>query len=406
MSSKPSPLHTINAMRVLAEYWVVRHHCLVKRRSEKLDMGPIGDDIMSFFFVMSGFVVMYRHEKTDFSRWESKREFLVSKVSLIYPVFLLNLLFKLPSTIIDLVTTKCWIYYFCPIAQIGMLDGWVGCGASFSMHGTAWYLSCIMWLWLVFPFIKDIVVDRVFGQQWVWCKMLAINITWALLFLSLWAYDLQTLAGVPVLRLGEFLLGCGAALALHHESLKCLAGNRFWAPFVCVLTLYILEKTDHGLSWVCLREHLQHEECTLWHAGQTQFSGIKPPCITLAEKIPNKYALVFAATLYGLGRAELAEDDTVWFLSILQADIFKVLGSFSLMLYLSHTSMSCVVKWLAPNVFGWRVVELHDDILLFWIYVLSYLLHQAFTRLLTAYARRQDQSLPCEEAEFMVVGDS
>ncbi len=67
MSSKPRPLHTINAMRVLAEYWVVRHHCLVKRRPAKLDMGPIGDDIMSFFFVMSGFVVMYRHEKTDFS---------------------------------------------------------------------------------------------------------------------------------------------------------------------------------------------------------------------------------------------------------------------------------------------------------------------------------------------------
>ncbi len=79
MSSKPRPLHTINAMLVLAEYWVVRYHCLVKRGPEKPNMGPIGDDIMGFsnFFVMSGFVVMYRHEKTDFSSWESKREFLV-----------------------------------------------------------------------------------------------------------------------------------------------------------------------------------------------------------------------------------------------------------------------------------------------------------------------------------------
>ena len=122
MSSKPSPLHTINAMRVLAEYWVVRHHCLVYRGPDRPSMGPIGDDIMSFFFVLSGFVVMYRHEKTDFSGWESKREFLVSRVSLIYPVFLLNLLFKVPSTIIDLVATKCWVNYFCPIAQLGMLD--------------------------------------------------------------------------------------------------------------------------------------------------------------------------------------------------------------------------------------------------------------------------------------------
>ncbi len=86
-------------------------------------------------------------------------------------------------------------------------------------------------------------------------------------------------------------------------------------------------------------------------------------------------------------------------MSVLQADIFKELGSFSLTVYLLHTS-------IAPNLFGWPVVELHDDIMLFWIYLLSYLLHQILTRLLTAYARRQDQSLPCKEAHLMVVADS
>jgi peptidoglycan/LPS O-acetylase OafA/YrhL len=408
MSGKPRTLHTINAMRVLAEFWVVRHHCLVHRGPDRPSMGPIGDDIMSFFFVMSGFVVMYRHEKTDFSSWESKRDFLVSRVKLVYPVFLLNILFKVPSLIVRLLYDDkyryCWVHFLCPVLQLGMLDGWAGCGWLFPLDGTAWYMSCIMWLWYAFPFVKDFITDRVFGQNCLWRKMLAINLVWALMFMLLWAYDLQTLAGVPFLRLGEFLLGCGAAIALKHTS-PCLAGNWFWGPFILVLVLYVLEKTHHGITSLCLRELLQHEECTLWHAGQTQFSGIEPPCITFAEKIPNKYALVFAATLHGLGSSELADDRSIWFLSILQADIFKVLGSFSLMLYLSHISMSCVVKWIASNVFGWRVVELHDDILLFWIYVLSYLLHQAFTRLLTAYARRREQPLPCEEAQLMVVGD-
>jgi hypothetical protein len=31
----------------------------------------------------------------------------------------------------------------------------------------------------------------------------------------LWGFDFQTLAGVPILRCWEFLIGCGAALALH-----------------------------------------------------------------------------------------------------------------------------------------------------------------------------------------------
>jgi peptidoglycan/LPS O-acetylase OafA/YrhL len=382
--SKPRTLHSVNAMRVLAEYWVVRHHCLEARGPAKFEVGPVGDDIMGFFFVMSGFVVMYRHEKTDFTSWESKRDFLVSRARQVYPVFLLNLGFKIPSQIFLLFGDKhCWVDCLCPILQVFMLDGWAGCGWFFPLSGIAWFMSCIMWLWLAFPFVKDSIVDRLFGQQCPWRKMLAINLVWALLFVFLWGFDLQTLAGVPILRCGEFLIGCGAALALHRDSPKCLAGNRFWLPFFCVLLVYLLEKTDHGLAWVCLRERLQHESCTLWQSGQPQFSGIEPPCITLAEKIPNKSALIFAATLYGLGRAELADDGTVWFVGVLQADVFKVLGSFSLMLYLSHTSMSCVVKWIAPHVFGWPVAELHDDIMLFWIYVLSYLLHLAFVRAMT-----------------------
>ena len=144
MSSKPRPLHSINAMRVLSEYWVVRHHCLEMRTPPRLEMGPIGDDIICFFFVMSGFVVMYMHEKTDFSGWHSKRDFIVSKVKLIYPVFLLNILFEIPSRI--LANKSCWVYYLCPALQLIMLDGWAGCGSLFPLHGTAWFLSCIIWL--------------------------------------------------------------------------------------------------------------------------------------------------------------------------------------------------------------------------------------------------------------------
>jgi hypothetical protein len=167
-----------------------------------------------------------------------------------------------------------------------------------------------------------------------------------------------------------------------------------------VLLVYLLEKTDHGLAWVCLRERLQHESCTLWQSGQPQFSGIEPPCITLAEKIPNKSALIFAATLYGLGRAELADDRSVWFLGVLQADVFKVLGSFSLMLYLVHAIIAAVVKWLVHVLLGWNAASLHDDILLFWIYVLSYLLHHAFVRVLTF--KRDRVVSTCEESPLIV----
>ena len=406
MSCKPRTLHSINAMRVLAEFWVIRFHCLLDRQPKEPSMGPIGDDIMSFFFVLSGFVVMYAHEKTDFSRMAAKREFVVSRLKRIYPVFVLNMLFALPFQIFVMFPQMdyCWAKGLCSALQLFMLDGWAGCGGYFTLLGIAWYLSCVIWLWLAFPFIKDSIVQS--ASTCLWWKMLFIYIAWCLMFTLLLDYDAQTLAGVPILRLGEFLLGCGAALALHGETVWWLAGNRFWLPFTALLVLYVLENTHHGFSSVCLHERLQHMDCSLWRVGQAQFTGIIPPCVTIAEKIPNKYSFVFAATLYGLGRAELAQDSSIWFLHVLQADIFKALGSFSFTLYLSHTNMAAVVKWSVVALFGWSVEEMHDDIMLFWIYVLSFLLHRALVALVDPLCARREQSQPYTNQFALMVEES
>lgn len=398
----PVSLHSINAMRVLAEFWVIRFHCLDYRGPpSRNNMGPVGEDIMCFFFVLSGFVLMYRHEKTEFTSWESKRDFVLSRVKRVYPPFLLNYLFSLPfQVMIRLPAVEyCWAKYLCSALQLVMLDGWAGCGAAFTVLCVAWYLSCIIWLWLVFPFFKDFIVDYVYAGQRIWLKMGLISLLWSALMLALRGYDVQTLAGVPVLRLGEFLVGCGAALAMQHETPACLAGNLFWFPFICTIMIYILQETPHGQSWVCLREHIQHEECTLWHPVQKQFDGIEPPCITWAEKIPNKYAFIFAATLHGLARAELKGDKTVWFLGILRAQFFRAVGSFSLILYLSHMNMAAAIRWIFSTVLRWNPAEVHDDILLFWIYITCYLLNLAMTRLLVPLKN----SPAAEETGFLIV---
>jgi hypothetical protein len=377
---KPQTLHMLNAMRVFAEYWVVRFHCLPNHHYadefNRNRMGPIGDDIMGFFFVLSGFSAMYTYEYADLTGTRAKWNFIQGKLKRIYPIFLLTYLCALHHHIVtwSQETEFCWVVPLCSVLQLFMLDGWAGCGYQFTVVGLAWYLSCVLWLWLAFPFFKGFLQEKFFGQSNIWIKMFLIYIAWIALFFSLWNFDIQTLAGVPALRLGEFLLGCGSACALRVETPRILTKNRFWIPFVMIIIIYNWEGTNHGLDFICLRELIQHSDCTLWHSGQKQYQ-VYPPCITIAEKILNKFSLIHAVVIHGIAKAELADETSCWFMKVLQADLFKFLNTFSITLYLSHINMSCVIKWLGQTLMNWNPDEWRDDILLILVYSLCFALH-------------------------------
>jgi hypothetical protein len=162
--------------------------------------------------------------------------------------------------------------------------------------------------------------------------------------------------------------------------------------FAAIIVIYNLQETRHGLNWLCLNERIQHEKCTLWSVGQTKFEGVEPPCVTVAEKVLSKYSLIYAGVLHGLARAELNGDNSVWFMGVLQADLFKTLGAFSLTLYLSHVNMGAAIRWLAEAVLGWGPAAVHADILLLWIYLASYWLHHAVISVEHTLVRPRPQS--------------
>jgi hypothetical protein len=136
-----------------------------------------------------------------------------------------------------------------------------------------------------------------------------------------WAFDIYTITGLPFLRIGEFLIGCGTAVALRLEEPWWLENGRYWIPFTGVIAFYCFQRTDHGLGFLCLHEDAWNTgSCSVWHAGQAWVEN-KPPCITVLEKILNKYALVWAALIYGVARAEL-KGEQGWIACFLQAEVF------------------------------------------------------------------------------------
>ncbi len=86
--------HAGNEIRLIAEYFVVRHHIspshLQKGGYDEQARGPIGVNITRFFFVLSGFALEFSFELEDFSTWQAKKEFAImkSRISQLYPIFL------------------------------------------------------------------------------------------------------------------------------------------------------------------------------------------------------------------------------------------------------------------------------------------------------------------------------
>jgi peptidoglycan/LPS O-acetylase OafA/YrhL len=395
---RPQQLHTINAIRVIAEYLVIRIHVLNPHPG---DPPPhIGNDIMGFFFVLSGFVVMYSNHKIDFPTWKAKREFILPKLTRIYPIYLINWVFSVPYVLFVTIPNMnyCWAFNICLVLQFGMLDCWAGCSGRFTSNGMTWFLSCLVWLWLAFPFIKGGLV-KLF-QHNIWIKLAAINVIWGMAFYLLWEYDIYTLCSLPVLRLGEFIIGCGAACALRsEEGLALHSKGRHWIIVISIVTVFLIQGTPHTMDFLCLNEESQHLECTLWHAGQTRVQH-KPPCLTVMDKIQNKYALLWAVFIHGVAKTELRnEGNPGWASRVLRADLFQCISRVSLTIYVSHVNLGAAVRWVGEKLLQWDQGKWRDDTLLLAIYLACYGLHQLMVKIMAWRSQKPYSAVPSEPQE-------
>jgi hypothetical protein len=107
-----------------------------------------------------------------------------------------------------------------------------------------------------------------------------------------------------------------------------------------------------------------------------------PPCIPVTDKIPNKYALIWASVIHGVARTELRNADASgWVSRLLNADLFKRISSVSITLYLSHANASAAIRWIGDVLLQWDQAKWRDDTLLISVYLACYGLHYAMVNL-------------------------
>jgi peptidoglycan/LPS O-acetylase OafA/YrhL len=258
-------LHSLNALRALAELWVVHTH-LAAAPTPALKV--FGSDLMSAFFVLSGFVGMHACREVEFAgSWEAKSRFWWRQAARVYPLYIVFWVWDMLGAFVRL-GSGC--LQPCYVAQLAMMNVWMGCGINILVL-PSWFLATLMWVWLAFPVLHPAMRWAFSTHPWakIGCIYLAsLACTSCLIELH---YDETILWTLPPLRALEFVIGCAASTTIErrvHWAWAVLSGACITACVVLSNYLTVDEAPLHslyvsklsvawavGIQWFAASEH-------------------------------------------------------------------------------------------------------------------------------------------------------
>ena len=375
-------LHSVNALRVIAEFWIVRLHLsfLVDPNAQEhgvwLDI--FAHDLLSFFFVLSGFVAGHSHRDTPALGWAETRRYWLVRWSKTYPVYAVWVTVNLVGTLLRAgPPLDCSWFWPCVVGDYTLLSPWMFC-ESIEGPGVAWYLATLYWLWLAFPFIHS---------RAGWLRAYPWHCAAILWLLSLppWTIGVlypsvagggsptNNLSRVPLFRLCEFLIGYCAAFGSARVSRSWLAaaGALFAAHYImdAVLTAgYTVCPLLEGPS-----------TCYLWGPRAPP----SPSCIPFWDQYWSRTAPVWAVLVAYCADMEPRSEGGIPFLN---HPVWRDLSLFSLQMYLGHFSVGAILVRLA-HLLGapgfWKI-----DTLLVACYLTNYGFYRCAQPVMDRAARR------------------
>lgn len=219
MKPKARQLDSLTGLRFVAAFSVFAHHMANKFGCPqfRVALGALG---VSFFFVLSGFILTYVYNgRLDKS---SVKRFYFTRWARIWPLHFVTLL-------ITLFYTGKWFAGFEPsvlFCNATLIQSWIpDRDYIFSMNGVAWSISTEMFFYFMFPILL------LGGQKQFWFKFTGLT---ALIFATLFTcqylstvpefaaqVDFIRIAHVnPFIRLFEFCAGMGIGFAYLNRKSK------------------------------------------------------------------------------------------------------------------------------------------------------------------------------------------
>jgi peptidoglycan/LPS O-acetylase OafA/YrhL len=352
-------LHAITSLRFFAALHVVLFHLQV------IGIGPggawwyqnfagIGYVGVNFFFVLSGFILVYTYDGPDLS----PRNFWWARFARIYPAYLLSLIVAAPFFFFALrhldlpfyAWSKQHTFWACTLT-LSLLQAWAP-QAALTWNPVCWSLSVESFFYFLFPFLllrsrKLSSQALVIGILALWCVSLSLSFSYVFLHpdgaanVNSGATDLfwkNVLSFNPLVRLPEFLIGMLAGKLFLDQIYAENRGRKFATSLILAGLL--------AFAFVVL------------------FANVIPSPVLSAGVLSP----AFAALIFGTAQQPR------W-LSFLAHPWLVLLGDASYSLYLLHSLMirrtfdalpslpgplrvvACVAAAIAASLLAYRLVE-------------------------------------------------
>ena len=146
-------INTLTSLRLFFTLMVFGAHCYVVDSTFSTHFYKEGFVGVSFFFILSGFIIAYNYQQKLVERKVSKRQFWVARIARIYPLHIATLLGV--AVIGNLLNPMGWgegLKHFIP--ALFLLHAFVArVDYFFYFDSPSWSLGCEQLFYFLFPFL-------------------------------------------------------------------------------------------------------------------------------------------------------------------------------------------------------------------------------------------------------------
>lgn len=146
-------IDTLTSLRFIFALMVFGAHCYVVDSFFDVHGFKEGFVGVSFFFVLSGFIISYNYQKKFQGKAITKRAFWVARVARVYPMHWLTLFFAAVAGNYVMASGKAdWFKHF--LASLTLTNAYIPkTDYFFSFNSPSWSLCCEQLFYFVFPFL-------------------------------------------------------------------------------------------------------------------------------------------------------------------------------------------------------------------------------------------------------------
>jgi hypothetical protein len=335
-------LHSLNALRVIAEFWVIHFHMSGYVGQSSMTLDILAHDLISFFFVLSGCVAVLAYEG-DY--WD----FYMRRLRRTYPIYILFVTVTLICVFDrhEFGGTCKGMYWSCIAGDFLLLSPWMFCSTVTTTPGPAWYISTLFWLWLAFPVLHRYALKTVTGVF----PIIILYILSLLPFtLGIFMPSLvnagcmhNNLGRLPVFRLAEFTMGMGVGGLLLSDPKQNPRLEWIYPLYPLYLALDHSFTDNYTSTCRLLRSG---GPCMIWEDTDPVQSCVPPWHFFL-----SKTSLYWAMVIYHSGCLEISNAlNTHPSLSFLTWATWKHMSSFSVQAYLAHLPIGKIMQLISPDI--------------------------------------------------------